>query len=85
VFFEGMPLIGLSVMRVAPVLTKPDGLVPVFANLTTASTPISAIFFGNCITVAAKWPALTSATPSHDPSMAPTRTLPARPLSFSAW
>lgn len=59
-------------MSTEPVSLNPDfGFVWFLPKATTASTPLLAIFPGNCMTVAPMMPFFTFATPVHDPSMDP--------------
>ena len=51
-----------------------SGLVPSLMKATPASTPATAIFDGNCMTVAAIWPFFTAVTPAQPPSIEPTMT-----------
>src|SRR5689334_4731462 len=85
VSFDSIPGKGLSVTSIEPVSLKPLGLVPSFANWTTACTPISAIFAGNCSTVPPIFPDLTSAMPVQLPSIDPMVIWAARLADEIAW
>ena len=58
--------------------------MPSFANATTASTPISAIFSGYCCEVAPITPPLTFSTPGQPPSTETIMTSFSLPAAFSA-
>jgi hypothetical protein len=64
----------LSVIRTVPVLWNPLGFTPSSTDLMTASTAISPIRVGNCMTVAPIVPSGTLRTPEQLPSIEVTRT-----------
>src|SRR5271169_6156511 len=66
---ESTPATGRSVIRTVPVLWNPLGFTPSSTALMTASTAISPIRMGNCMTVAPIVPSAMLRTPEQLPSI----------------